>query len=242
MEPYLYAFLGWLLGGFAGGVAGFGGMMTALPVMTLGMTATDAVLTCCITGAPGCMQLAWLYRKNAVWSEMKWLWASCLPGCILGAYTLRVVPMRWLQIAISLMIAVFIVLQMMQGKTSWKLRSTPPSLCAAGFASGFANSSVSIVGVPIGIYILLTRWDKDHARSTMAMLFVMSGWITLASQGAAGLYDMRHLCWAVAGVAGSVIGQWVGFRMGRHINQTIFVKFVLTFLTAAAVLLFWKAI
>ena len=174
--------------------------------------------------------------------KMKWLWASCLPGCILGAYTLRVVPMRWLQIAISLMIAVFIVLQMMQGKTSWKLRSTPPSLCAAGFASGFANSSVSIVGVPIGIYILLTRWDKDHARSTMAMLFVMSGWITLASQGAAGLYDMRHLCWAVAGVAGSVIGQWVGFRMGRHINQTIFVKFVLTFLTAAAVLLFWKAI
>ena len=69
MEPYLYAFLGWLLGGFAGGVAGFGGMMTALPVMTLGMTATDAVLTCCITGAPGCMQLAWLYRKNAVWCD-----------------------------------------------------------------------------------------------------------------------------------------------------------------------------
>ncbi len=242
VTAYVYVFLGWLFGGFVSGVAGFGGMMMALPIFFLGLPATEAVLVCCIIGAPGCTQLAWLYRRNVVWADMKWLWAGCIPGCILGALTLTIVPVQYLQMGISVMIACFVVLQLLQGKSTWRLSDSVLSLLIAGLASGFANSSVSVVGVPIGIFILLKHWDKDRARSTMAMLFFLSGWVTLITQWAAGLYTLELFKLALAGILASFIGQEAGYRVGRYLDQRTFIRFVLVFLSCAAGILFYKAV
>ena len=89
--------VGWFLGGFTSGVAGFGAMMVALPILTLGMPPAQAVLVSCIVGAPSCTHLAWLYHRDVVWADMRWLWLGCLPGCLAGAFVLKVVPMHYLQ-------------------------------------------------------------------------------------------------------------------------------------------------
>lgn len=238
----IVSFVSWFIGGFTSGVAGFGAMMVALPILALGMTMTDAVLTCCIIGLPSCTHLAWLYRKNAVWSELKWLWAGCIPGGILGALALKAIPMRDLQIAISLMIMAFLVLQAIQSKVTWTLKDSIASLIITGMASGFANSSVSVVGVPIGIFVLLKHWDKDHARSTTSNLFMFSSWVTFASQYMNGLYTDDLLLWSIPGIISSFLGQYLGFLVGRHINQKLFIAFVLVFLSLAAVILFSKAV
>lgn len=238
----LYVFIGWFFGGFVGGAAGFGGMMMALPILSMVMPASEAVLISCITGAPGSTQLAWLYRKYVVWSDMKWLWIGCIPGCVLGAFTLKIVPVHYLQMMISIMIGCFVILQILQKHSSWKLSDSIVSLIVAGMASGFANSSVSVVGVPISIFILLKQWDRDRARGTMGMLFFLSGWITLASQWYAGLYSMNMIPLAITGIIASFLGQIAGFKAGRYLNQKIFVRFVLLFLICAAGILFYKAL
>lgn len=237
-----FAFAGWLFGGFVSGVAGFGGMMMALPVYTLAMSPTDAVLTCCLIGGPSCTQLGWLYRKHMVWADMKWLWLSCIPGCIAGALTLKVIPMNWLQIAISLMIAVFVILQLSQNRTTWRLPDSVHSLLITGFASGFANSTVSVVGVPIGIFVLLKKWDKDRARATMSVFFFFCCWMAMLVQWIAGLYTLEHGIMALSGLAGAFLGQSLGFRVGKNIAQDLFVKIILSFLSLASVTLFYKAL
>ena len=106
---------------------------------------------------PGSTQLAWLYRKGLVWTDVLWLWASCVPGCFLGALALKVVPIQWLQIGISLMIACFVVLQLIKKNATFRIKDSAASLLVTGLASGFANSSVSVGGVPIGIFLLFNN-------------------------------------------------------------------------------------
>ena len=242
LESFIIVFLGRLVGGVVGGIAGFGGMMVSLPILSLGLPASMAVLVCCLSGAPGYVQLAWLYRKNVVWSDMRWLWIGCLPGCILGTLTLKAVPVHYLQLMISIMIACFVLLELFHGKTSWSLPDSIFSLLFTGLASGFAHSSVSVVGVPIGIFILLKHWDKDRARSSTAMFFFMSGWITVLVQWLAGLYTMDLLGLSLVGMTAACIGQYAGFRIGRSINQVLFVRIVMAFLIFSAVTLCYKSL
>ncbi len=237
-----FIFTGWLIGGFVSGISGFGAMMLALPILSLALSPLDAILTCCIVAAPCCIQLAWLYRKHVYWPDMKWLWASCVPGCILGTLALKAVPACWLQIGISFLICIFLAMQFLGGKMSCTLKDSVWSLLVTGCASGFANSSVSVVGVPMGIYVLLKHWDKDRARGTMSMFFLLCSLITFATQYLYGLYSVRLFTFSAIGTAGCFAGQCLGFIVGKRISQSIFVKFALCFLGCAAAMLFWKGI
>lgn len=234
--------VGWFIGGFTSGVAGFGAMMVALPILTLGMPPAQAVLVSCIVGAPSCSHLAWLYRKDVVWADMRWLWLGCIPGCVAGAYVLKVVPVPYLQFSISLMIACFVLLQVLREKSVWRLPDSKASLLITGMAGGFSNSTVSIPGVPIGIFVVLKRWDKDRARAAMSMFFALSTWVTLGSQWYVGLYTSDMLYLALAGIVISFLAQELGYRVGRHLNQKTFVRFMLIFLSCAALILFYKSI
>ncbi len=233
--------VGWFLGGFTSGVAGFGAMMVALPILTLGLPPAQAVLVSCIVGAPSCAHLAWLYHKDVVWADMRWLWVGCVPGCVAGAYVLKIVPMHILQLAISIMIVCFVVLQLVREKSTWRLPDSTASLLITGLAGGFTNSSISVPGVPIGIFVMLKRWDKDRARAAMSMFFFLSSWVTLASQWYVGLYSFDMLYMALGGIVISFLGQDLGYRVGRHLNQKTFVRFMLIFLSSAAVILFYKS-
>lgn len=242
LTMFVFVILGWFCGSVVGGATGLGAMMIALPIMSLGIPASKAVLVSCLVGAVACVQLAWLYREYVVWRDLKWMWLGCLPGCVLGALTLKTVPISLLQLMISIMIFCFVLLQIFSRHTQWKLGDSSFWSLLAGLGGGFANASVSVVGVPVGIFVLLKRWDRDKARATMSMFFLISGWITVASQWSAGLYEPDLLKFAAAGLIGSLIGQRIGFSLGRRLNQKLFVRFVLLFLTCAATVLFYKGI
>ena len=76
----------------------------------------------------------------------------------------------------------------------------------------------------------------------MTMLFLMSGWATLISQWAAGLYRLEFFQLAVAGIVAAFIGQKLGYIIGRYLNQRIFTVLLLAFLSLSAVMLFYKAV
>ncbi|MCR4667527.1 MAG: sulfite exporter TauE/SafE family protein [Desulfovibrio sp.] len=242
LQTAIVVFTGWLLGGFASGVSGLGAMMLALPILSMKLSAQNAILTCCLVAFPCCLQLAWNYRKNIHWPDLKPLWLACIPGCLLGTLVLTVAPPALLELGIGILIAIFIAVQLSAKKTRTPLKSTILSLSIAGAGSGFTGSAVSIVGVPMGIFVLLAHWDKDRARGTMSMFFMLSTLITVCSQWAAGLYSMYLLHISLIGILGCLIGQDAGYRVGRHLHQRTFVIFVLSFLSCAAAVLCYKGI
>ena len=74
------------------------------------------------------------------------------------------------------------------------------------------------------------------------MFYVFSVVGAALAQAGAGLYTPALFKLAFAGVVGSVAGQYLGYRLGRRVNQEMFRRIVTAFLALAACILLWRAV
>ena len=234
--------LGWFFGGIVGGATGIGTIMIAMPLVTVVLSPSDAVLVGCLTGLPGTLHLVYSYRKACRWSDTRALVLGVVPGCILGVMVLRVASMQFLQLMVCAILACFIGMQFCRRFATYRLPDSTAIGLGAGVVSGFVGGSVAMVGAPLGIYVLMKHWSPDRSRGNMSVVYVFSGLISVAAQATAGLYTFTLLQVALAGFTGCLIGQIMGVRLGRCINQVIFQRIVLIFLAIAAVILFIRAV
>lgn len=172
---------------------------------------------------------------------MRDLVIGSFPGCLLGVLLLKVAPAQTLQLMISAVLAVFVLMQTFRLSSVWKLPDSTVLGVAVGGVCGFVGGSVTMVGAPLGIYVLLKQWDPDRARGNMSVFYVFTGLGSVVAQAVAGLYDVRLIQTALAGVAACSVGQQIGIRLGRHLDQTIFRRILIVFLALSAIMLFWRA-
>ena len=239
---YLVIAFAWVIGGFIGGATGIGGIMVAMPIMTMVLTPSEAVLISCLTGLFGTMHLSYAYRKFCSWKDIRELVLGGIPGCVLGALVLRVASMQLLQLMVCAMLVCFLSMQFFRKTASWRLTESTITGLIAGVICGFVSGSVAMVGAPLGIYVLLKHWSPDRARGNMSVFYAFTGVASVISQAAAGLYTPPLFPMALAGVIGCAIGQVAGVKIGRRINQQLFYKIVLVFLSVAAIMLFVRAV
>ncbi|MGX8718118.1 MAG: sulfite exporter TauE/SafE family protein [Desulfovibrio sp.] len=245
MESFFVYFMvafGWFIGGIVGAATGIGGVMAAMPLLTLVLSPADAVLVSCLAGLIGSVQVSAAYYRSCTVKNIKELVAGAVPGCVIGVWVLKVASMQSLQIMVCAMILLFVGMQMIPKSAGYRLPDRPLYGVLAGTASGFVNASVAMVGVPLGIYILLAHWAPDRARGNMSIFYVLSGAITVALQMCAGLYTVELLQISVAGIVGILSGGVLGVRLGRRIDQQMFRRVVIAFLLMAAVILFVRAV
>lgn len=233
--------LGWFFGGIVGGATGIGTIMIAMPLVTVVLSPSDAVLVSCLAGMFGTVHLAYSYRKACSWKDIRELIIGAVPGCVLGALTLRIASMQVLQLMVCAMLACFILMQCFHRFATYRLPDSTLIGLTGGLVSGFVSGSVAMVGAPLGIYVLMKHWSPDRARGNMSMFYVFSGVLSVASQAVAGLYTVTLFQVSIAAFAGCLVGQILGVRIGRHINQKVFQRIVLIFLAIAAVILFIRA-
>lgn len=234
--------LGWGFGGIVGGATGIGTIMVAMPLMTVALSPGDAVLVSCLTGLYGTVHLAFAYRKGCRWKDIRDLVIGAVPGCVLGALTLRIASMQTLQFMVCAMLACFIGMQFFRKTAACRLPDSVLTGLLAGLVCGFVSGSVAMVGAPLGIYVLLKHWSPDRARGNMSMFYLFTCLASVISQAAAGLYTVTLFQISLAGMAGCAVGQVMGVRLGRRIDQILFQRIVLVFLAVAAVILFVRAV
>lgn len=232
----------WCVGGVVGGATGMGTLMIAMPVLTLFLSPTDAVLASCITSFFAAVQLAWVYRKDFCGKDVRDLFLGSLPGSLLGCHILQIASMQALQLMVCAILVCFVLLQLFRDAATFRLPdSTFAGLCG-GAACGLVGTSVGMNGAPLGTYVLLKGWPPARARANMVMFSSLSFLVTMGLQGSAGMYDTRLFLLAAAGTAGCWAGQTAGVRLGRHLDMALFRRVVLGFLVLAAVTLFWRAV
>ncbi len=233
--------IGWFLGGIVGAATGIGGVMAAMPLLTLVLNPAKAVLVSCIVGVFGSAQLTVAYRKYCTQKDILELLLGAVPGCFLGTWVLRIASMHFLQVMVCLMILLFIFIRLVPKIANYQLPEHAIFGFLAGIATGFVNASVAMMGVPLGIYVLLKHWSPDRARGNMSVIYLFSGIVTVSFQFAAGLHSVDLLVTSLSGMAGAYAGQVLGIKIGRHINQNVFQRIVVIFLSVAALILFVQA-
>jgi len=107
-----------------------------------------------------------------------------------------------------------------------------------GIASGFTSFVAHAGAPPVSAYVLPLRLPPMIFTATMATFFAvvnLSKWIPYAFLG---LIDMRNLGTSLVLIPFAPIGVWVGIRLARRIEPTLFYRLVYAgmFLTGAKLL------
>ena len=233
---------GWFWGGMFSGICGIGAVMIAMPLTTFVVSSSESVLISSLVGMYSSIHMGVAYRKACVWREIRDLVIGVIPGCILGGLVLKVAPAQMLQIMISAVLACFVLMQMFHRFATWSLPDSVALGILVGVICGFVSSSVTMVGAPLGIYVLLRHWDPDRARGNMSVFYIFTGIGSVVVQAVAGLYNMHLIQIALAGGVACAVGQSIGIRLGKHLSQQLFRRLLIVFLGISAVTLFVRAV
>jgi len=156
-----FAILGLLVGVFIGCVGIGGVLLVPGLVYLLGMDVQVAIATCMLSylasGAVGAVEYA---RKGSIqWSMALWLCLGAMPGAYLGAATVSIMPARWLE-AIIAMLVLFSGIHALR-RTPEVARGTRTGAAGLGIVGGVTGfgSALSGTGGPL-VLIPILVWMK----------------------------------------------------------------------------------
>lgn len=236
----IIVFMAWFIGGFVNGIAGLGGAMLAMPIVSCFMDVHLAILSSCIGGTAISIFIAWVYRKNCVYRVIRIMALGCIPGAALGTLILWITPARWLQFALGTLLILFVIWQCMD-KRSHPYHISLPGAFLGGFGGGLFNTAVSMGGPPVAVYTTLSGMDKDTARSTLSIFAFVMSCITLIVQASAGMYTPEVLSAALSALPGAFAGLVVSMPFARTIKEKTFRKFLFALIAIAGIILLFRA-
>lgn len=161
------------------GTIGFGFSVLSVPILTL-LDPAFTPIPQLFMAAPLTLAAAWRERYNLDLSGLGWIVLGRVPGALLGAWMLTLLPERLLDFVIA-GIVFFAVLAIGSG---WTIRLNRPNRVVAGFASGFSGTTSAIGGPPMAL--LYRSAEGSVIRSSLGAIFAIGLAINLSSLYATG--------------------------------------------------------
>jgi len=103
----LVTLIGWWLGGFVNGIAGFGAALVAMPLVAFGNDMALAVTSCGLVVLALNVQMAWNYRGHLDCSGGSALFTGGIPGAVCGVLLLRHVPESGLKLGLGVLLIAY---------------------------------------------------------------------------------------------------------------------------------------
>jgi uncharacterized membrane protein YfcA len=182
----LWAGLVVAVGAVVQGTVGFGMALVAAPLLALLDPQYVPVPLIVIAGAHAVLALVREWR-DADWRGVGWALAGRLPGAVLGATVVAVLPYR----EFATFVAVAVLLCVAASLVRLHLRPTRPALLVAGTVSGVSGTAAGIGGPPVALL-----YQNEHGatvRATLGAYFGLGTLLSLAVLAAGGQVDGAHL-------------------------------------------------
>lgn len=160
-------------------------------------------------------------------SELKYPIIGLIPGSIVGAWVLTIIPPRAL--AISLGSLVLIAVAMIA--SGMHPRITTSNLLGAGILSGFMGTTASIGGPPIAM--IYHQASAPQLRGKLAGFFFISACISLISLFFAGKFGVTEILVTLPLFAGVLLGYAISLVTAKKIDRFPMRWIVLGFSAAA---------
>jgi hypothetical protein len=123
---------------------------------------------------------------------VRWAIAGRVPGTVVGAVAVALLPQRWLIVVFALLVLVGVLLSV----AGLHVQPTAPATFGAGAASGFMGTVTSVGGPAMAL--LYQREEGARLRSTLAAFFVFGAALSLATLAVTGGMGTREVVLGLA--------------------------------------------
>ena len=219
-----------VVGAVVQGSIGFGLGLLAAPV--LGVIDTDFLPVAVVVAViPLGIGVVAHERAHIVWSEVVYALAGRLPGVIGGAWLVSTLGAR----AVSIAIAVSVLLAVLGSVTRVRFRPTHRNLVVAGFASGITGTAAGIGGPPMAL--TYQRSNPEELRSTLGAYFTIGAIMSFAALAVGGAVGRRELELSMLLVPAALAGLALSRVAVRYLPASTLRPVILIVCSASALVL-----
>jgi uncharacterized membrane protein YfcA len=220
---YILLAAGALVASTVSGIAGVGGGMIYLPLLTHIVGIRLAVPYLSILLLAGNLSRAYFARKSIDWAALKHFFYGAIPGALIGALFFTVLSAFWIEKILGVYLLSYVALSFT--KASWPKTATLRSIAWMGLPSGFASGMVGGAGLIMAPYLLRYGLIKEAFLGTEALAAAGTHIVKLAVWGPAniiGWHDVLILLpLAVLMVVGTYFGKLLINRMRAQVFRGI---------------------
>ncbi len=218
-------------GGVVKGVAGIGLPLVAVPIMTLAVDVPTAVSLMIF---PILASNVWQAVRGGRWRKaVRRFWPLLVAqpvATVAGVAVLANANQRLLIGVLGVIVVLFVAA--MQFMPAWEVPPSRERLLSplAGLVSGFLGGLASFLGLPIAMYLLALRLDKDDFIATVGVTFTSGGLVLMLALMGFGLFGAQLWLWSALAVPAVFIGMKLGEILRHRMDTQAFRKVVLAVL------------
>lgn len=240
-DPWFYAvaipavlLMGMSKSGFG---AGFGSL--AVPMMALVITVPQAAAIMMPLLLVMDVQGIAAFRKDFDKRLLKFLLPCGLVGTLIGTLLFKLISVQLVSGIVGIITLAFLVHKLLLSNS--KIAPTTPRWFSAVLIalSGFTSFVAHAGGPPFNVFMLAQRLTPVVFTATAAYFFFfinLSKWIPYAWLG---LLDTRNFATSLALLPFAPLGVWIGVRIARKIQPTLFYRLVYTGMFLTGCKLVW---
>ncbi|MDJ0612786.1 MAG: sulfite exporter TauE/SafE family protein [Rhizobiaceae bacterium] len=228
-EFLLIIFLIYLLAGLVKGVMGFG-----LPIITMSLLPffvsieTAIVLSAIVQPATNVFQFYLAKHWSEAFTLAKPVLIALVPGVVLGAWLLSLVSSSVLLVLAGMTITLHSLYQLKGARFIIPRDRQSNAGYWFGFVAGIVGALTSLNGWAFVIYLIACEVSRNLFRSTIALLFLVSGTLISGSFWLTGLLTTELLLIGLLMLVPAFVGMWLGERIGSRLSNDAFRKLVLS--------------
>lgn len=160
------------LGSFTQGLTGFGLALVSVPLLSLVMDVKQAIPIAGMFGWLVTFPIVFKMKSHIQWKVALTLFIGSLPGSLLGANLLKLLPSTAILISMGIVLISASIYSLTSNHTLFRAPSKSISLII-GFFSGALGASVGEPGPPVIAYTSMLPWTKDQTKSTLVFFFML---------------------------------------------------------------------
>ena len=232
---FIAAFLGWIVSTVAGG----GGGMLMIPVITW-VANPKAVAPAITLGTLLSSPIrVWLFWRDIDWRIVRWYVPGAVAGAVLGGYVFANIPPQWVKVFAGL----FLLSTLLQYRFGENRRSFPMRVWVflpLGFVVAAISGMIGEAGPVLNPFFLNYGTAKEAMIGTKSVNSFFMQLTKLGSYAAFGAMTQEFWIYGIAIGVAATMASWVGKRMLGRMDATRFRQGVVAVMVITGALMVWQ--
>lgn len=212
-------------------LVGFGFALVAVPFFVVTLDVKDAIVVTTLLGMVNSGMLGWQSRSHVPWPTVLWMLIGSLVGMPIGLAVLILAPEDALRIAVG--VSTIVMAGVLASGVEFGSASISSEL-GVGLVSGILNTSTSMNGPPVVLYLQSLHQPPRAFRAALAVFFLTVSAMSLVAFFVTGVVTAYAVGLAALALPAVAAGSVAGHALFGRTKPALFRRLVFALLILAA--------